>query len=255
MHTLSLRDASVEALLAEYARTQKPAVRDAIIERHESLVRSLAHKFARPGVQAEDLVQSAWVALIRALDRFDPAHGTQFSTYAVTCMVGEIKRYFRDHTWSIKVPRHLQEIAANLNRMQDRLYTKLQREPTIGEMAVAFNVSEEELLEAMEMYRAYQPFGLDDRHEMGDGNDSMTLGEMHGGVDADMEQIIDSAPLQAAIGTLDERKQRIVRRRFLQGFSQQQVADELGLSQMHISRLERSALAQLKEAMSTMGPV
>ena len=250
MDTTRLRSASVEALIAEYARTQNPAVRDAVIERHENLVRSLAHKFARPGVQVEDLVQSAWIALIRAVDRFDPSHGAQFSTYAVTCMVGEIKRYFRDHTSSIKVPRHLQEIAANLSRMQDRLYTRLQREPTIGEMAVAFNVSEEELLEAMDMYRAYQPMGLDDRHEMGDGNDSMTVGEMHGGTDADLESLIDSAPLQAAIHTLDERKQRIVRRRFLQGYSQQQVADELGLSQMHISRLERAALAQLRDSMS-----
>lgn len=254
METTSLRGRSVDALLAEYARTKDAKVRDAIIERHESLVRSLAHKFARPGVQVEDLVQSAWVALIRALDRFDPSHGTQFSTYAVTCMVGEIKRYFRDHTWSLKVPRHLQEIAANLNRMQDKLYTQLQREPTIGEMAVAFKVSEEELLEAMEMYRAYQPFGLDDRHEMSDGNDSMTLGEMHGGPDQDMEQIIETAPLQAAINTLDERKQRIIRRRYLQGFSQQQVADELGLSQMHISRLERAALQQLRAAMGTPAP-
>lgn len=252
METTSLRAHGLEALLREYARTKDAKVRDAIIQRHESLVRSLAHKFARPGVQVEDLVQSAWIALIRALDRFDPSHGTQFSTYAVTCMVGEIKRYFRDHTWSLKVPRHLQEIAANLNRMQDKLYTRLQREPTIPEMAAAFNVSEEELLEAMEMYRAYQPFGLDDRHEMNDGNDSMTLGEMHGGPDQDLEQIIDSAPLQTAINTLDERKQRIIRRRYLQGFSQQQVADELGLSQMHISRLERAALAQLRETMSTM---
>jgi RNA polymerase sigma-B factor len=251
MEATSLRGQSVDALLSEYARTKDARVRDAIIERHETLVRSLAHKFARPGVQVEDLAQSAWVALIRALDRFDPSHGTQFSTYAVTCMVGEIKRYFRDHTWSLKVPRHLQEIAANLNRMQDRLYTQLQREPTIGEMAVAFKVSEEELLEAMEMYRAYQPFGLDDRHEMGDGNDSMTIGEMHGGPDQEMEQLVESAPLNAAIDTLDERKQRIIRRRFLQGFSQQQVADELGLSQMHISRLERAALQQLRMAMST----
>jgi RNA polymerase sigma-B factor len=250
MEATSLRGQSVDALLSEYVRTRSPKVRDAIIERHETLVRSLAHKFARPGVQVEDLAQSAWVALIRALDRFDPSHGTQFSTYAVTCMVGEIKRYFRDHTWSLKVPRHLQEIAANLNRMQDRLYTRLQREPTIGEMAVAFKVSEEELLEAMEMYRAYQPFGLDDRHEMGDGNDSMTIGEMHGGPDEDMEQLVESAPLDAAIDTLDERKQRIIRRRFLQGFSQQQVADELGLSQMHISRLERAALQQLRTVMS-----
>jgi RNA polymerase sigma-B factor len=254
MQATELRKQATEALLSEYAKAGDPRLRDEIIERHENLVRSLAHKFVRPGVQVEDLVQSAWVALIRALDRFDPAHGTQFSTYAVTCMVGEIKRYFRDHTWSMKVPRQLQEVAANLSRVQDRLFSRLQREPTVTEMAAAFGITEEELLEAMEMYRVYQPFGLDDRHEMGDGNDSMTLGETHGCADADLENLIDSAPLQSAIATLDERKQRIIRRRYINGYSQQQVADELGLSQMHISRLERAALQQLRTAMAGVEP-
>src|ERR1051325_3265528 len=109
MEDSALRDLSTEELLDIYVRDKEPALRTAIIERHEALVRSLAHKFARPGVPVEDLVQSAWIALIGALDRFDPSHETKFSTYAVHCMVGEIKRYFRDRTWSIKVPRYLQE--------------------------------------------------------------------------------------------------------------------------------------------------
>jgi RNA polymerase sigma-B factor len=250
MESLTLRDQSTEALIGTYAQTRDPKLRTTIIERHEALVRSLAHKFARPGVPVEDLVQSAWIALIGALDRFDPSHETKFSTYAVHCMVGEIKRYFRDRTWSMKVPRYLQEIAANLNRMEDELYRKLQREPTIAEMAEAFNISEEDLAQAMEMYRAYQTQGLEERREMEDGNDSLALGETVGGPDQDMEAVVDHAPLHSALATLDERKQKILKRRFFEGFSQQEVAEELGLSQMHISRLERSALQQLRNAMS-----
>jgi RNA polymerase sigma-B factor len=250
MEEAALRDHSTEELLNIYVRNKEPRLRTMIIERHEALVRSLAHKFARPGVPVEDLVQSAWIALIGALDRYDPSHETKFSTYAVHCMVGEIKRYFRDRTWSIKVPRYLQEIAANLHRMEDELYRKLQREPTVSEMAEAFNISEEDLVQAMEMYRAYQTQRLEERREMEDGNDSLALGETVGRPDQNMEAVVEYAPLQTALATLDERKQRILRRRFFEGYSQQEVADELGLSQMHISRLERSALQQLRATMA-----
>ncbi len=254
MEPIAIRDQSTEALLEIYAQNRDPKLRETIIERHEALVRSLAHKFARPGVPVEDLVQSAWIALIGALDRFDPSHETKFSTYAVHCMVGEIKRYFRDRTWSVKVPRYLQEIAANLNRMEDELFRKLQREPTISEMAEAFKISEEDLVQAIEMYRAYQTQGLEDRREMEDGNDSLALGDTVGRPDPFMESVVEHAPLHAALSTLDERKQKILRRRFFEGFSQQEVADELGLSQMHISRLERSALQQLRSSMAAAQP-
>lgn len=249
---ISVRDKSTDELLKVYRQQREPKLRDLIIERHEALVRSLAHKFARPGVPVEDLVQSAWIALIGALDRFDPSHETKFSTYAVHCMVGEIKRYFRDRTWAIKVPRYLQEIAANLHRMEDELYRKLQREPTIAEMAEAFRISEEDLAQAMEMYRAYQTQRLEERREMDDGNDSLALGETVGAPDPAMDSFVNQAPLHAALATLDDRKQTILHRRFFEGMSQQEVADELGLSQMHISRLERSALQQLRTSMSAL---
>lgn len=241
---------STEALFVEYASSRDPKLRDRIIERHESLIRSLARKFVRPGVPLEDLVQCGWVAVINAFDRFDPSHGTKFSTYAVHCVVGEIRRYFRDKTWSVKVPRQLQEISTSLNSTRERLFRQLHREPTVTEMAEAFNVTEEILLQAMELGHAYQPVGLDERREGGDGTDSMTVSETHGGVDTAMEGVVEHAPLQAAIQCLDERKQKIVRMRFFEGCSQQEVADELGLSQMHISRLERTALKEMRAAMS-----
>jgi RNA polymerase sigma-B factor len=243
-------DRSTEDLITEYARRQDPQLRTIILERHTALVRSLAHKFVRTGVPVEDLVQCGWVALIGAFDRFDPVHGTRFSTYAVHCIVGEIKRYFRDKTWSMKVPRHLQEIAANLNGTHERLLGLLGREPSVGEMAAALSVSEEMLLAAMDLGHAYTPAGLDDRREMSDGNEGMTLGDSVGGFDPDLLGVVENAPLRAALAELDPRDQRILEMRFFEGRSQQEVADEVGVSQMQISRLERRSLQRLREILS-----
>ena len=245
---------SCEELLATYAASHDPALRTCIIERHEQLARSLARRFARPGVPVEDLAQSARMALIGAVDRFDPTHRTKFSTYAVTCMVGEIKRYFRDRTWAVKVPRRLQEISATLVHTQDRLYGKLQREPTVGEMAAASDTTEEEILQAMEVGNAYQPLGLDDHRQLEDGGDAHTLGETVGAPDTEIERMVEQAPLQAALGTLDARMQQIIRMRFTGECSQQEVADALGLSQMHISRLERRALKELRAVLAAGQP-
>lgn len=237
---------STEALIRRYRETGDSALRDQIIEKHDALVHSLAHKFARPGVPADDLVQSAWIALIGALDRFDPSHQTKFSTYAVHCMVGEIKRYFRDRTWGVRVPRYLQEIAANLSRIEDRLFRKLQRSPTVSEMAAEFDISEEDLLRAVELQRAYAPQRLDERREGKDGGESLSLSDVVGQCDEEIEAVVEHAPLREALTRLDGRKQLIIQRRFFEGCSQQEVASELGLSQMHISRLERSALRELR---------
>jgi RNA polymerase sigma-B factor len=241
---------STEDLLVDYHRTHDPKLRAHIAERHEGLVHSLARKFARAGVPAADLMQPAWYAFLGALDRFDPRYHTKFSTYAVHCMVGEIKRYFRDSTWVMKVPRRLQELSTALPHAQDRLCKRLQREPTIDEMATELNATEDEVLQAMELGHAYQPFGLDERRANDDGQDAMPLGETVGGPDGALEGLVEHAPLRSALATLDERKRTILERRFFDGRSQQEVADELGFSQMHISRLERAALREMRAAMA-----
>jgi len=251
MVTAALRHRDTEELIAELARTHDPEIREEIIQRHEPLVRSLAHKFVRAGVQAEDLMQTAWIALIRALDRYDASHETKFSTYAIHCMVGEIKRYFRDRTWGMKVPRCLQEIASGLNRMEDRLLRELGREPTMSEMAAGFGVSKEELAEAMELQRNYQMPALEDRFEGEEGGDGLAVGDTIGGEDPHLVALIENASLHAAIEKLEPRDQFILRRRFYEGYSQQEVATELGLSQMHISRLERAALRRLRASLDS----
>jgi RNA polymerase sigma-B factor len=250
MDTTPLPTRSTEDLLTAYAESRDDRLRTQIIERHENLVRSLAHKFARPGVPADDLVQCAWIGLIGAVDRFDPAHGTRFSTYAVHCAVGEIKRYFRDKTWALKVPRQLQELSSALPTTEERLYRTLQRPPTVAEMAEALQVSEEDVLRAMDLGHAYCPAGLDETFARNDKSDSLSVSETVGVTDERMETIVERSDLDAALGSLDERNRRIIHLRFMRGASQQEVAEELGLSQMHISRLERKALAQLRTAMS-----
>jgi len=241
---------SVDEMILEFARTRDPKLREQIIHRHHGLIRTIAGKFVRPGVCFEDLVQVGWVSLIRALDRYDPSRDTRFSTYAVVCVVGEIKRYFRDKTWGLRVPRQLQEIAANLRRVQDDLCNRLGREPTVPEMARAFRVSEEVLLEAMELQRAYQPASLDSGEPWEAGEDGLSLSDRLGGTDQELTRMVEYAPLIAAIRSLDDRKRLIIQRRFYEGFTQQEVADELGLSQMHISRLERAAIAELKRRLT-----
>jgi RNA polymerase sigma-B factor len=245
-----LRHEPVETLIARYVATGDPALRNAAIERHDGLVRSIAVKFARPGVPAEDLVQAGWIALIKALDRFDPSHGTKFSTYAVHCVVGEIKRYFRDNTWSLKLPRSLSDIAANLLLMQDRLYARLHREPTVQEMAEAFRISEEDLLHAMELQHAYWHASLHQTCEKEDGEESLALEEKVGQTAPEIEALIENAPLEEALAALDERDRRILRLRFWEDCTQTQVGDELHLSQMHVSRLERKALKRLRQMMA-----
>lgn len=238
---------STEEMLVALRQNSDPSLRAEIIERQEPLVRALARKFLRPSVQLEDLVQCAWIALIGAVDRFDPTHNTKFSTYAVHCMVGEIKRYFRDKTWSVKVPRYLQELSQAATSMEETLYRELQREPTVEEIATRLGVREEEILQAMEVGRAYQPANLDDRPQGADGQDSYSLADTLGSPDEELEGIVENAALNQALSLLDNRRQWILRQRFFLSRSQQEVADELGISQMHVSRLERSGLQKLRQ--------
>jgi RNA polymerase sigma-B factor len=238
---------STEEMLVALRQNPDPRLRAEIIERQEPLVRALARKFLRPSVQLEDLVQCGWIALIGAVDRFDPSHGTKFSTYAVHCMVGEIKRYFRDKTWSVKVPRYLQELSQAATAMEETLYRELRREPTVEEIAARLGVREEEILQAMEVGRAYQPANLDDRPVGADGQDAYSLADTLGAPDAELEGIVENAALNQALSLLDDRRQWILRQRFFYSRSQQDLADELGISQMHVSRLERSGLQKLRQ--------
>jgi RNA polymerase sigma-B factor len=242
--------ADMEALAARYAATRDPAIRERLILTHRHLVEALAARFCRRGAPLEDLVQVGCIGLIQALDRFDPSRGVKFTTYAVSTIVGEIKHYFRNCTWMLKVPRQLQEIAANLARTEEALFRRLGRSPTISELAAHFGVTEEEISEAMELDRTYTPYSLDAEltSESGEANDR--LQDLLGGVDGRLEAIVEHSPLHGALGDLDARKRWILRRRYFDEWTQNEVSRELGVSQMHISRLEREALRELRQKLA-----
>jgi len=238
-----------DPLLEEYWRTRDPRLREPILKQYENLINSLAARFARGGVAMDDLAQVASIGLIHALERFDNERGVKFVTYAVSTMVGEIKHYFRDHTWGLKVPRHLQEIATNLPRVEEELYCRFRRSPTIAELAERFRAREEDILEAMELAHAYQPQSLDARIEFESGDSTDRVQDLMGAPDDRLEAVVEHAPLMAALEVLDERKRQIVKLRYFDEWSQSEVGRQLGISQMHVSRLERQALLELRAAM------
>jgi RNA polymerase sigma-B factor len=242
-------EAAVE-LFAEYRRTRDPEIRNRLILMHLHLVRFLAAKFAHRGEPLADLVQVGSIALIRAIDRFEPERGTKFSTYATPTIVGEIRRYFRDAVWTLKPPRRLQELSFRLIQANEALSQQLSRSPTIPEIAAHAGATEEETLEAMELCNNYELISLDSPCQIEGAETESTLQDELGAVDVRLQKVATDAALQAAVERLDDREKRIIYLRYFQEFSQTEVAKRLQISQMHVSRLQRKALRQLKQILT-----
>jgi RNA polymerase sigma-B factor len=242
---------SGEELATLYARNRGEAVRERVIREYRNLVEILSSKMARKGAALEDLIQVASIGLILALERYDPERGVKFSTYAVNTIVGEIKHYFRDCTWLVKVPRQLQEIASSMHRATDALARTYGRSPTIAEIAERLGVSEELVLEAMELEVVYAPYSLDAHLGADDAEHHERLTDILGRTDGRLESFIDYAPLWRAMEALEPRKRWILARRYFDEWSQSEVGRAMGISQMHVSRLEREALQELKLSLNT----
>ncbi len=245
----SVNDTEAERLFREFARTRDARVRERLVAMHHNLVRFLAGKFANRGEPLEDLVQVGMIGLVNAVDRFDGERGNKFSTYATPTIVGEIRRYFRDKAWSLKVPRRLQELNQAANKAVDSLSTKLGRSPTVAEIAKAIGATEEETLEAIELGNAYDTVSFDSRTSQDSDSSPMTLAEFIGGEDETLKAMERYGDLNAAIEQLDERERAIIQLRFFKDLSQAEVAKNLNISQMHVSRLQHRALENLKKAM------
>ena len=237
-----------QALLREYARTRDIELRNRLVRLHERMVRYLAGRFgtSSPGTSQDDLVQVGYVGLIAAIDRFDPEKGVSFVTFAVPTILGEIKRYFRDQTWGLKAPRRLRELGLSLRRLREQLEQNLGRPPTVTEMAEAANVTEERLLQAMDLDRIYQPASLDAHLQDENGDEKSSFWEAIGRSDPEIKAIEERETVRKAMERLDQRQQSIIYYRFFEEASQAEVAGRLGISQMHVSRLERQALRRLK---------
>jgi len=238
-----------ETLFARYARTRDTQLRDRLVVMHQNLVRYLAGKFVNRGEPLEDLIQVGTIGLINAIDRFDSGRGTKFSTYATPTVVGEIRRYFRDKAWSLKVPRRLQELNQTASKAQEALSSKLGRPPTIQEVAARLGVSEEETLEAIELGNAYDTVSLDSKMMHDSDSAPLSLAEFVGAEDESLQSLAAYGDLDQAIEALEPRERAIIIHRFFKDMSQAEVAKQLNISQMHVSRLQNRALTQLKRLM------
>jgi len=211
-----------------------------------NLVKYLASRFRNRGEPIDDLIQVGTIGLIKAIDRFDIERQVEFTTYATPTIVGELKRYFRDKGWAIKVPRRLQELSFRVNQAVDALTQSLQRSPSIREIAAYLEVTPEEVLEAMETSEAYNFVSLESERG-GDGSDTFSILEYVGKEDALMAVVDDRTTLQGAFKGLTSQEQRVLYLRFFEGLTQTEIARKLDISQMQVSRLLRRTLRILRE--------
>jgi RNA polymerase sigma-B factor len=236
-------------LLRRYHEDGDLRAREQLIEQYMSLVRSLARRYSYRGEQLEDLVQIGAIGLIKAIDRFDLERGVELTTYATPNIIGEIKRHFRDKGWSVRVPRGLQELNVQLSRLVEQLTVQLGRSPTIPELAKAAGVEEEQVLEALESGRAYTSLSLSVGGGGGDDDDLDPL-ESLGTEEHQYEVSEDRAVLAPGFKVLDERERKILQLRFFDGLTQSQIAQQVGISQMHVSRLIRRSLEKIRETIA-----
>ncbi len=223
---------------------KRARLRDQLVEIHLPLVEYLARRFRNRGEPLDDLVQVATIGLIKSVDRFDLERGVEFSTYATPTIVGEIKRHFRDKGWAIRVPRRLQELKLSLTKATSDLSQKNGRAPTVAELAGYLGLTEEEILEGLESANAYSAVSLDAPD--GGDDDSPAVADSLGMIDEALEGVEYRESLKPLLDKLPAREKRILMLRFFGGMTQSQIASDLGISQMHVSRLLARTLAQLR---------
>ena len=242
-------DMSTHELFQELHDSSDQTLRGYLVERHEGLVRHVARDYLTSGESYEDIVSVGHIGLIHAVDRFDPSRGTKFATFAVPTIKGEIRRYFRDRTWGVRVPRRIQELSMRARKVGEKLSQQRGKSPTYAELARELGVPEEDVVEAIEVGRQYELLSIDALSGNGDGDDSLSAADRAGDLDPDIERLGDRDQVSRALSHLPERERVIVFMRYFRDMSQQQVGDRLGISQMHVSRLQHRALDRLRHIM------
>lgn len=251
---LALRRLESRELFARWRQDRDRAARDELVDRYLPLARKLARRYARAHEPFDDLVQVASYGLLKALDRFDLDRGIAFSAFAVPTIVGELKRYFRDLGWSAHVPRAAQELAMKVQGAQEKLTTKTGRSPTVAELAQYLELSIEDVLEGLEAAAAHHSSSLDLPRDDGDG-ESRTLADTLGQEDASLQLVEDVTTVTAAMQALSERERHVLRLRFFEDRTQSEIAKQIGVSQMQISRILRQAITTLNERTRPESPV
>ena len=234
---------STSELFAAYAQSHDVDIRDQLVTAHLGLASYLARRFANRGQPLDDLVQVASLGLLKAVERFDVSRGLAFSTYATPTIVGELKRHLRDRGWAVKAPRRMQELYANLGSSVDRLSQSLGRSPTVGELAREVGASEEEVLEALEAGQAYRFASFDTRP---DGEESSDANSPLGSDEEGFERAEDRILINRFLAQLPSVSREVVVKRFFGGMTQSEIARELGISQMQVSRLLARSVHQMR---------
>ena len=239
-------------LFRRYKEEGDEEAREQLIVSHVNLVRYIAAKFKNRGEPLDDLIQVGTIGLIKAIDRFDPSRGLEFTTYATPTIMGEIKRHFRDKGWTIRVPRRLQELSAKVNSATDELTARLQRSPSIEEVAEYLGTTADEVLVAMESSSAYSSVPLEAQGGNED-DDAPSVIDRYASVDGDLEASDDRIVLEEVIGEFPEADQQAIRMRFIDGMTQVEIAKRLGISQVQVSRMLRRALRRIQDKIDPEG--
>ena len=240
------------ALFRRYKEKGDMDAREQLVMSHLNLVRFLANKFKNRGEPLDDLVQVGYLGLLKAIDRFDPDRGLEFTTFATPTILGEIKRHFRDKGWSVRVPRRLQELSAKVNQATDKLTTQLQRSPKVEEIADYLGASVDEVLEAMESSSAYSSVSLE-APSGGDADDAPSIMDRFASEDSDLAITDDRLVIEEALAGFSPREREVIELRFLQGLTQIEIAERLGISQVQVSRLLRRTLKKIQEKIDPEG--
>jgi RNA polymerase sigma-B factor len=222
--------------------------REELVRRSLPLARRLARRYQHPHESLDDLVQVACIGLMKAIDRFDPGLGTAFTSYAVPTMLGELKRHFRDNGWGLRVPRGMQERAIQVSQASSELAGRLGRAPSVAELAEEVGASTEQVLEAMEAVAAYEPTSLDSLPPGADGDAGASYAERVGAEDPRYEFVEYGAAIASTLKEMPERERLILHLRFVGDLTQSEIAERIGVSQMHVSRLIRRALEKVRTA-------
>ena len=226
--------------------------REKLVMSHLNLVRFIANKFKNRGEPIDDLIQVGYLGLLKAIDRFDPSRGLEFTTFATPTIMGEIKRHFRDKGWSVRVPRRLQELSAKVNQATDTLTSQLQRSPTIAEIADYLDATVDEVLEAMESSSAYSSVSLE-APSGADDDDTPSVIDRYATEDSDLAFTDDRIIIEEALASFSPRERDVIEMRFLKGMTQIEITEKLGISQVQVSRLLRRTLKKIQDKIDPEG--
>lgn len=249
-----LSEDEVHRLIDQYKEHPTEEVKTKLVLHFTPLVRKLARRYARHRQHVlDDLVQVGMIGLLGALTRFDREQNRSFERFAIPTIMGEIKRYIRDKTWSIHVPRRIKELSLEIRQTVDQLMGELERPPQIGEIAEHIGASEEEVSEAVNISRSYQALSIDSCYETNGEGEHVQLKEMIGQQDQGFEAVQDRLLFEKLLPTLSKKEQQVIRLTYYEGLTQQEAGSRLKISQMHVSRLQRRALYKLRETMRKTG--